>query len=142
MAVLSAVERKTLNEYLEEHKGRIISEKLTAVQVASQVREVLKIDASEGNITARVGVTGRLYYHEWPGSEAAKAGRAGSVAAANQHILQTNQLKAWATQVYHVLRTFGLDVPPPPTLDTFPGLVAQANTSLADADLREPEERG
>jgi hypothetical protein len=141
MAKLNDRQRVALDEYLVEKKPMIVVsvEPPHAATVASWAREVLKFDVDTGNITSRVGTTGKLYYHVWPGSEGAIKGR-NSMKALNLLLEAHTAQQAWLKHLYNVLVPYGFTLPKlPKELD--PALVAKAQEELAETDQREDEEK-
>lgn len=93
MAQINERQRDLLNEYLVEKRPLIEANNPTAAEVAVWVQENLRMHVDLGQITSRVGPKGKLYPHEWPGSEGGRKGRMSDRVRHNLIIQQIDLLR-------------------------------------------------
>ena len=149
MAKLTEKQRKALDEYLEDKKKLIDQSTLTASEVAEWCREALKFAVDVADVTRRVGTSGLLWKHTWPGSERATKGRASSKETLNFLIQQMEADRKFTQMLLGKYNLLVNELGAPhvlmpskmPTLPGFEDIVAQAGSELADTDLRDELEK-
>jgi hypothetical protein len=133
--------RHELDEYLIDKQKLIAFSNPTTTEVIQWVMEALKFVVTTSMITSRVGPEGRLYIHQWPGTEISKKGRATSKQVLNTLLELVAAQNAWMAHAYAVMVPLGFVLKPVPSAATLKPLLEQAAEELADTDFREDEEK-
>jgi hypothetical protein len=139
-ASLNDNQRKLLDEYLLEKKSLIKEKNPVSTEVIQWVQEALKITLTVSMLTRRVGPGGKLFEHEWPGSEISRKGRATSKNVLNACVEAVAGINVWLGRLYTECLLAGLTLPRLPEIPNLREMLAEAQEQLAISEKREPEE--